>query len=384
MSEKMSEIKEKQYTKAVIHTTTQGAEALGPLLARFGIDALCVEDPADLNFIRASAGTLYDYIDESLETAGGQGEVRVTFYIPSPPEAETATDQRNHDAFLEGIRIALMQLKSGELYGDFGPAADFGRLWMETEKVKDDWSNRYKETFHAFSPCPGVRIRPPWEPETEKEPGVIEIVIDPGMAFGTGTHETTSLCLGHLLKSFKAGDSLLDAGTGSGILAIAAALWGRSDFVSSRCDKIRPSPSGIVAVELDPNAIASARENIRRNGCADRIRLVETDILSEGALGAAEENGFTLITANLTKKLLLKLLPRLWRLLRPGGVLLLSGLLDAQTEEMAETLRAQGFSDIEADGKGEWALLEARKPQETGTDHGVPAPANTGSGQGDA
>ena len=361
----MDAVEEKRYTKAVIHTTTQGAEALEPLLARFGIDAVSVEDPADLDFIRSSAGTLYDYIDDALGLADEQGEVRVTFYLPPLPEDATETDKQNHDAFLEEIRIALMRLKSAEQYGDFGPDADFGRLWMAIEEVTDDWSDRYKETFHAFSPCPGVRIRPPWEPETGMAPAIeeetgsegtaaggIEIVIDPGMAFGTGTHETTSLCLGHLLKNWQPGASLLDAGTGSGILAIAAALLGAA--------------GSIVAVELDPDAAASARDNIRQNGCEDRIRLVEADILNEGALGAAEEKEFTIITANLTKGLLVKLLPRFRRLLSQGGVLLLSGLLDAQVAEMEEALQTQGFSDIETDRKGEWALMEARNVKKTG------------------
>ena len=342
---------EKRYTKAVIHTTTQGAEALSPMLERFGIDAVSVEDPADLAFIRATAGTLYDYIDESLGAAEAAGEARVTFYLPPLPDDATATDNRNHDAFLEELRIELMRLKAAEQYGDFGPDADFGRLWMEIGEVKDDWSDRYKEVFHMFSPCPGVRIRPPWEPEAA-EGSDLEIVIDPGMAFGTGTHETTSLCLDRLMRIWKPRDTMLDAGTGSGILAIAAALLGKNAGEA-------PGSPDIIAVEVDPDAIASARENIRGNDCGDRIRLIEADVLSDDSFGGAEESKFSIITANLTKSLLLKLLPRFDSLLAPEGILLLSGLLDAQADAVADALRAQGFSNIKTHRKGEWALLEA-------------------------
>ncbi|MDR1797716.1 MAG: 50S ribosomal protein L11 methyltransferase [Clostridiales Family XIII bacterium] len=345
----------KQYLKATIYTTTAGAEALLPVLAPFGITGCSIEDPSDLEYIRMQRdGPLWDYIDEALGGADGDGrqggsgaaggggadgpdgEVRLTFFLPEGAEA---------DGRLEEIRIALFKLKSDEQYFVYGEGADFGRLWMESEVVTDDWSDRYKEDFHAFAACEGIWVYPPWEPRPKIPEGDIAVQIDPGMAFGTGAHETTSLCLAALREALalRPGARVLDAGTGSGILAITAALL--------------PGGARVTAVEVDADAAASAEGNIRANGASGAIRLVVGDILEEGAL--AGDGPFDVIIANLTSGILRRLLPRFRGLLAEGGTLLLSGILDAQGEEMKEALENAGFSSITAFAKGEWLLLRA-------------------------
>jgi ribosomal protein L11 methyltransferase len=203
-----------------------------------------------------------------------------------------------------------------------------------------------------------VLVHPPWErPEPARGAREeIAIEIDPGMAFGTGTHETTSLCLAAMRDwcdahpsvnaiPRKAGESgrtlhCLDVGTGSGILAIYAAMRGMI----------------ATAVEIDADAARSAAQNIYANDTEEHIDLVSGDILVTEPVWAP----YHLIVANLTSGLLKKLLPRLRELLAPAGTLLLSGILDAQEAEMREALEGAGFADAVIRRKGEWLLLETR------------------------
>ena len=331
----MGKEKRLEYIKATVYTTTQGVEALSAILPSYGIDSFCVEDPADMELIMASKDKLsWDYIDVSLEPENSGGETRLVFWL-----------DKGDESTLEGLRIALMKLKGDEQYGLYGAGADFGRLWLDTEVVSNDWKDKYKESFHTFSPCEGIVVSPPWEGFDDSGPGdALRIVIDPGMAFGTGSHETTRMCISRLKSLLKPGDSVLDAGAGSGILSIAAAMLGAAH---------------VLAVEIDADAAASAAGNIEANGVADLVELVTGDIANEGTL--PEDARFNLITANLSCSLLEGLLPVFKRLLQADGAMILSGLLDTQGERALEALRKEGLSASEITADGEWLMIEARK-----------------------
>jgi len=327
------------YIKADIFTTTQGVEALSPILECFGVTSYSIEDSSDVLFLMEQKESfVWDYIDDALiPPEGDVPEARVTFYLEPDTQA----------GLLEDIRIALMKLKSDEQYGCYGEGASFGRLWLETETVIDDWTDKYKEFFHAFRPFPGIVIRPPWEQPSE-QPEEIEVVIDPGMAFGTGTHETTAMCLEQLFDELRPGDSLLDIGTGSGILAIAAARkQAAAGWFAAR--------SRIAAVEIDPDAIASAEGNIRMNGCEDRIELICGDILENDMFSG--NMSFRIITANMTSGILKHALPVLRQLLDADGRLILSGILDAQEDMMRAVIEEEGLSVAKITNRGEWLML---------------------------
>jgi len=342
-----------EYIKAIVYTTIEGAEALASVFSSLGIAGWAVEDPADLDFIIASKDVLaWDYVDiqpfsGSAGSGSGSGEVRVSVWLPKEEEAK-----------LQELRIALMKLKSDELYGAYGDRADFGRLWLDTEAVKDDWKDKYKESFHAFSPCEGILVVPPWERAEYAEyaeyaeienggksaDGLLKIVIDPGMAFGTGSHETTAMCLSRLVGLIKPGDTVLDAGTGSGILAIAAAKLGASFAL---------------AAEIDVDAAASALRNIEANGVQEAVKLYIGDVAAEGALPPDER--FDLITANLSCSLIERLLPMFKMVLKDNGAIILSGLLDTQEGIALNALENAGLRIAETTVAGEWLMMEVRK-----------------------
>jgi ribosomal protein L11 methyltransferase len=213
-----------------------------------------------------------------------------------------------------------------------------GAIVMRCEPLlEEDWGAGWKEHFHPFHVAPLLVIKPSWEPYEAQE-GEAVIEMDPGMAFGTGLHASTRLALG-FIEMICAGvppDCALDVGTGTGILAMAAALRGASL---------------VIAIDNDPDAVAAARENVARNGLAGRISVGDRDL---GAI----DGKFDLIVANITADVLLPLAPRLAGRLSPGGALVLAGLLaGGQTREVRAAYEKLGLLCAGERSEGEWASL---------------------------
>jgi ribosomal protein L11 methyltransferase len=247
-----------------------------------------------------------------LSEEGGES-VRVAGYFDSPPEAG-----RVRAALLEALRI----------YG-LAPADVRGTRPREVEAR--DWLAEWKKSWRPAEVGCFV-VAPPWS-EVEDKAGSVVIRVEPGMAFGTGTHETTRLCLAAIEKHFD-GASLLDVGTGTGVLAIAAALFAPAAQVSA-CD-------------TDPLAVEVARENARLNGVADRINFWVGSV-EEGTASADT------VVANLTADVIIPLLPAL-----AGAAcrrLVLSGVLDAQADAVLSALRRLGVADTEVTRDGEWVAI---------------------------
>lgn len=175
----------------------------------------------------------------------------------------------------------------------------------------------------------------------------VPLRMDPGMAFGTGSHPTTQLCLAALEANLKPGDAVLDLGTGSGILSIAAA-------------KLSAGP--ILALDIDPEAVRVARENCAANGLADRVR-VEAGSLTEVLAGQFGRVEFPLVVANILPTVLVSLLDEgLARCVEPGGVLILSGILEAQAADVQAAGQQQGLDFVAQDQCETWVALTARRP----------------------
>ncbi len=201
------------------------------------------------------------------------------------------------------------------------------------EAADQDWGEVWKTGLTAFL-VGRVFVRPSWI-EAEPPPGSVEVVLDPGMAFGTGTHPTTALCLAALgeIVAARPGLSVLDVGTGSGLLAIAARKLGAGRVVGS---------------DDDPVAVRVARENAERNGVT---------VEATGADVPVVRGPFDLVVANILANTLVELAPALSRQVAPGGTLLLSGLLDRQENEVLAPFVAEGLAPREPRRDGEWLLL---------------------------
>ena len=246
-------------------------------------------------------------------STGADGLLRVTAYFAEPPGVE-----RVRGALAEALRV----------YG----LASSDVCEMKFREVEGrDWLAEWKKGWRPVEVGRFV-VAPPWS-EVEEAPGRLVIRVEPGMAFGTGTHETTRLCLAAVEKHFR-GKSFLDVGTGTGVLAIAAA-------------KLRPA-AHVEACDIDPLAVSVAEENARLNGVGGRI---------EFRVGTVEETTASadLVCANLTADVILPLLPAL--LGATCGRLVLSGILDTQAAQVAARLIELGVGDYEMERDGEWVAF---------------------------
>ena len=211
---------------------------------------------------------------------------------------------------------------------------------VEVQGIEEaDWENGWKAFYHAMTLGNRLAICPSWE--TIDEPGRAVLRLDPGMAFGTGTHETTALCLVVLDELVQGGERLLDIGTGSGILAIAALLLGAAKAEG---------------VDIDPMCVRTAGENAALNGVSDRF-IVEIGDLSDKASGQ-----YDLITANIVANAIKQLAPQIPALLAPNGTFIASGIIDEREDEVAQAIRAAGLAVREIRRDNGWVCILANHP----------------------
>ena len=205
---------------------------------------------------------------------------------------------------------------------------------------QEDWQNAWKKYYHAMDIGNRLAIVPGWE---EYQTDRTVITMDPGMAFGTGTHETTSLCLEVLDERVQGGERMLDLGTGSGILAIAALKLGAAEAEG---------------VDIDPMCVRTAGENAARNGVQDRLKVLVGD-LSDKASGV-----YNIITANIVAAAILSLAPHVPALMAPGAVFVASGIIDTRKEEVLAGLRAAGLEPFDVREKRGWVCVVCRRARE--------------------
>jgi ribosomal protein L11 methyltransferase len=199
-----------------------------------------------------------------------------------------------------------------------------------------DWLAEWKKGYEPIAIGRSLLVCPSWRRDQARNSDRVVIEIDPGMAFGTGTHETTRGCLEMLEKYWKGG-SILDVGTGTGILAIAAV-------------KFRPG-SRVVGFDVDPEAVEVALENAAINGVADEIE-IEVNKFS-----SYQGQEFDLVLANLTADVIIPLSPEFPQVLKPQGVLIVSGVLREQTDDVRAALESHDLSVIEMKPDGEWMTM---------------------------
>lgn len=202
--------------------------------------------------------------------------------------------------------------------------------------AEEDWANNWKAYYHAMTLGKRLAICPSWETmDTDR----VVLRLDPGMAFGTGTHETTSLCLEALDEFVGGGERMLDIGTGSGVLAIGALLLGAGSALG---------------VDIDEMCVRTAAENAALNGVADRFAAVAGD-LSDKASGR-----YDIITANIVANAIIKLSPAVKPLLAEKGLFIASGIIDEREEEVAAAIEAAGLAVQQIRRKNGWVAILAR------------------------
>jgi ribosomal protein L11 methyltransferase len=282
-------------------------------------------------------------VAEALREATGAGAVIEPPFRPLGPEegfALTPDGPWTVRAYLtgrtsrgqrEGVRRAL---RARGL-----PRPTTGRLrWREV--AEEDWAEGWKEHYQVER-VGRVIIRPAWRDHVP-EPGEVVVSLEPGLAFGTGQHPTTRMCLALLQELLRTDDSVLDLGTGSGVLAIAAVALG-----AGRC----------LAVDLDEVAVRTATANAALNGVSDRMEV------RAGSMEAAAGERFDIVLANINAGAVLHLAPRIAAALRRRGALVAGGLIEEREAEAAAALVGAGLEVEDRRTEGEWVTLVARRPR---------------------
>lgn len=322
-----------KYIEFKVRASRQGVEQVTALFMSKGITSVSINDPEDINDIMSQENAYkWDYVEDKLKDNLDR-EPSISAYFEDTPE---------NREFVQQLKISVMMLKSRELEGLYGWDVDFGRLYAEDIIVDDeDWKDKWKEHFKPTHITDSLVVKPTWE-EYEPAEGETVIQIDPGMAFGTGTHETTSLCM-KLLEKYL-GDSpqekkVMDIGCGSGILSVAAALMG-----SGR----------VMGVEIDKDAVEVANENVKLNHVEDTVTVKQGN-LTDGADFKAD-----IIVANLMADLVVKLASGARSHLNKDGIYISSGILLEKKEQVAEAVKAAGFEIMEITEDGEWCAIAAK------------------------
>ena len=308
------------WCEVVVHTTTQGAELVSDALMDAGATGTEIVDRADVPDPR-KPGAYWELYDPKLIDDMPQDVLVKAWFERGEKERET----------LEAVRAHLEQLRA--------QGGEVGTLALELTGVKDeDWSENWKKYYKPFRIGAHLVVRPTWE-AYEAAPGDLVIELDPGMAFGTGTHETTSMCMQLLEKHLQEGMRVMDVGTGSGILAIAAARLGARE---------------VLAIDIDPAAVKVARENIALNHVQDRVRAVEGDLCKSEAMPC------DLAVANIVADAIRMLAAPLTRHLKKGGLLICSGIIREREQDVLEAALAAGYAVADRLEKGEWVALALR------------------------
>jgi ribosomal protein L11 methyltransferase len=323
-----------KWHELTIRTRSEAVEMVTNFLHELEADGVSVEESWEDRKPETRLGEWYDRPLNAIPA----GWVEIKGWFPE------GTD-------MSGVKNTL-QTRIGELetYG-----IDPGDFSLEEALIdEEDWAESWKQYFKPIRVSERLTIRPTWEPY-EPGPGELVIDLDPGMAFGTGTHATTALCLRALDACVKGGEDVIDVGTGSGILAIGAVKLGARS---------------VLALDLDPVAVASAKANAELNGLADRIDVRESDLL--GVLKGAEASGghpvnvalpVDLVVANILAEIILRFIDDVHAALKPGGLYIASGIYINKEEAVRQGLEAANFEIVRRDEQEDWIAFTARKPE---------------------
>ena len=321
-----------KWKEITIYTTEEGTEIILARLDMLGITQVnIVQGDEEIDALLHSCEKYWDYADE---TAMGK-QPSVQAYVSDVPE-NAAVEQavRNSIAELDSMRSEI--------------GIDMGSLKIEVRSVdEEDWANNWKAYFKPMPVGEKLLVCPSWEKIPEGNTRAV-LKIDPGMAFGTGTHHTTRMCLELLEKNIKNGDLVADLGCGSGILSIAASLmWAKETY----------------AIDIDPVAARVAAENAELNGIDMSGYFIRIgDILSDEKFrDDISGRQYDIVLANIVANVIIAFAPVIPQLMKPGGKLIASGIIADRLDEVLDALKANGLEAVEICSGEDWRAVLAAK-----------------------
>ncbi|MGB8000163.1 MAG: 50S ribosomal protein L11 methyltransferase [Anaerobacillus sp.] len=311
-----------KWSEISIHTTNEAIEAVSNILHEAGASGVVIEDPMDL--VKAWDTTFGEVYQLNPDDYPEEGVV-LKAYIPV-------------NSFLGETVEQIKEAINGLLVYDI----DLGHNTVQISEVnEEEWATAWKKYYKPVKISERITITPTWEEYQPVTTDEIIIELDPGMAFGTGTHPTTVLCVQALEKIIEPGQRVIDVGTGSGVLSIAAASLG-ADLVD--------------ALDLDEIAVKSAYLNTKLNKVNHKINVSQNNLL-EGV-----EETYDVIVANLLSEIIIRFTDDVARVLKPGGAFITSGIITAKKQEVKQSIIEQGLEIEETLQMEDWVAFIARKP----------------------
>lgn len=310
-----------KWVEISIHTTNEAVEAISNILHEAGASGVVIEDPLELIKERADQfGEIYQLDPKDYPNEG----VMVKAYL---------TESSSLNETVEEIKLTITALTN---YG-----IDIGKNIVSLVEVnEEDWATAWKKYYHPVKISNRFTIVPTWEEYEKESSDELIIELDPGMAFGTGTHPTTVLCIQAIERYVKENDEIIDVGTGSGVLSIAAALLGAKD---------------VLALDLDQVAVESARSNMELNKVQSIVTVDQGNLL-KGVTKQAD-----VIVANILAEIILLFTNDAYALVKPGGYFITSGIIAPKKQEVKESMEAAGFDIVEVVQMEDWVAIIGQK-----------------------
>ncbi|MFA9558789.1 50S ribosomal protein L11 methyltransferase [Evansella sp. AB-rgal1] len=312
-----------KWSEICIHTTQEAVEPISNILHEAGASGVVIEDPQDLvKEWDTSFGEVYQLNPDDYPEEG----VFVKAYLPENSFFAEAVD---------AIKESINQLRTYDI--------EIGKNIVSISEVnEEEWATAWKKYYKPVKISNHITITPTWEDYKKVHEDELIIELDPGMAFGTGTHPTTVLCIQALEKYLTPGDKVIDVGTGSGVLSIAAALLGASN---------------ILALDLDEVAVTSALQNVKLNKSDHIVSVRQNNLLQD-----INEKS-TLIVANILAEVIVKMTDDAFTCINPGGTLITSGIIQGKKEEVKIAMEKSGFRIVETVVMEDWVAIIGKKPE---------------------
>ncbi len=311
-----------KFIELTVHTTSEGSELIADIMWRYTSYGVAISDVKDVIALQRDKSSYWDYMDEDL-IAENSGDVLVKAFI-AVGDAPTV---------LPKIRLDIEEMQK-----NCGGALPLGTLETTKREIEgDDWIEIWRTHFRPIH-LGAIVVVPEWI-AYNKEVGEEIVKLDNNMAFGTGEHETTSMCVELLQKYITPESVCIDVGCGSGILGISAVKLG-AKFA--------------YLTDIDAVAVESAKHNALLNGVSDKVVIARSDLLSDSSLKG------DIMLANITADILERLAPSIPKNLKEGGTLILSGIINEKLERVIKVYEAEGLTLCENVNKGEWNALAFR------------------------